>query len=127
MVAQTVADSISVGVPRDQIKALRAVRESEGQFVTISDSEILSAISLLTRKVGVFAEPAGAAAFAGLKKMAVSGICGENDRVVVMVTGNGLKDVDGAMKAVKQEPLVVENSLEDVERKLDVFKDKGNK
>lgn len=118
MIPQTVADSISVGVPRDQIKALRAVRESEGQFVTVSDDEILSAISLLTRKVGVFAEPAGATSMAGLKKLAESGTCGKDDHVVVLVTGNGLKDVEGAMKAVKQHPVIVENSLEDVERKL---------
>lgn len=122
MIPQTVADSISVGVPRDQIKALRAVRESEGQFVTVSDDEILSAISLLTRKVGVFAEPAGATSLAGLKKLAESGICGKDDHVVVLVTGNGLKDVEGAMKAVKQHPVIVENSLEDVEQKLGIFK-----
>jgi len=118
MIPHTVADSISVGVPRDQIKALRAVRESEGQFVTVSDDEILSAISLLAGKVGVFAEPAGATALAGLKKLAESGTCGRDDNVVVLVTGNGLKDVEGAMNAVKQQPVVVENSLEDVEQKL---------
>ena len=122
MIPHTVADSISVGVPRDQIKALRAVRESEGQFVTVSDDEILSAISLLAGKVGVFAEPAGATALAGLKKLAESGTCGKDDHVVVMVTGNGLKDVEGAMHAVKQQPVVVENSLEDVEQKLGIFK-----
>ncbi|MCH7674876.1 threonine synthase, partial [candidate division KSB1 bacterium] len=69
-----------------------------------------------------FAEPAGATALAGLKKLAESGTCGKDDHVVVMVTGNGLKDVEGAMHAVKQQPVVVENSLEDVEQKLGIFK-----
>ena len=115
---RTVADSISVGVPRDQIKALRAVRESGGQFVSVSDDEILQAMSTLARRVGVFAEPAGATALAGLHKLAEAGSCHENETAVVMVTGNGLKDVDGAMRAVKQRPIVVERDLTDVETKL---------
>ncbi len=118
MTAQTVADSISVGVPRDQVKALRAVRESGGQFVAVSDEEILFAISILARKVGVLAEPAGATGLAGLKKLVEMGVCGEKDRVAVLVTGHGLKDIEGVMKAVSQTPLAVEASLADVERKL---------
>lgn len=118
VVAQTIADSISVGIPRDQIKALKAVRESGGQFVAVSDTEILSAISLLAKTAGVFAEPAGAAAMAGLKKLVETGVIGRPDSAVVMVTGHGLKDIDGVMKAVSRQPLEVENALEDVEEKL---------
>lgn len=118
LVAETVADSISVGVPRDQVKALRAVRESGGQFVAVTDNEILAAMSTLAKKVGVFAEPAGATALAGLKKLADSSTCGTNDRVVVMITGNGLKDVEGAMKAVGEKPVLVENNLGNVEKEL---------
>lgn len=114
----TIADSISVGVPRDQIKALRAVRDSGGQFVDVSDAEILSAISILAETTGVLAEPAGAAALAGFINLVQQGICGSNDRVVVMVTGNGLKDIEGVMRAVTREPVEVENSLWDVEQKL---------
>ncbi len=120
LVAETVADSIAVGLPRDQIKALRAVRESEGQFVTVSDSQILQAISVLAEKVGVFAEPAGATALAGLRKLAEAGSCHESETALVMVTGNGLKDIDGAMKAVQQKPVLVENSLEDVAAKMKI-------
>ncbi len=118
LVPETVADSISVGVPRDQIKALRAVRESGGKFVAVPDAEILSAISTLAREVGVFAEPAGATALAGLKKLAAETALAATDTAVVMVTGNGLKDVEGAMKAVQRQPLVVENSLGEVQKKL---------
>jgi len=116
--AQTVADSISVGIPRDQVKALRAVRESGGQFVAVSDEEILGAISTLARKVGLLAEPAGATGLAGLKKLVDMGVCGERDTAAVFVTGHGLKDIDGVMKAVERTPIAVEKSLEDVEEKL---------
>lgn len=116
----TVADSISVGVPRDQIKALRAVREADGQFITVSDSEILTAMSVLARRVGVFAEPAGATALAGARKLCETGGLGQDDEVAVFITGNGLKDVEGAMKAVNQLPIFVENSLADVAAKIDL-------
>lgn len=118
LVPETVADSISVGVPRDQVKALRAVRQSGGQFLTVTDEEILQAMRTLAQRVGVFAEPAGATALAGLHKLAQSGALGESDSAVVMVTGNGLKDIDGAMKAVQQKPVPVENSLQDVAVKV---------
>ncbi|MCK6623167.1 MAG: threonine synthase [Calditrichaceae bacterium] len=118
---RTIADSISVGVPRDQVKALKAARESGGRFTAVSDEEILSAISLLARSAGVFAEPAGAAALAGLKKLAAQGACGRQDRVVVVVTGHGLKDIDGVMQAVSRQPLQVENDLEDVAEKIPSF------
>ncbi len=119
IVPATVADSISVGVPRDQVKALRAVRESQGRFVSVSDGQILSAMRDLARTVGVFAEPAGATAFAGLRKLVESGVCKEGDRVVAMVTGNGLKDIDGALKAIDAQPMLVQNSLADVEAAIE--------
>ncbi len=107
-----------VGVPRDQVKALKGVRNLDGMFVGVSDEEILSAISILARKVGVLAEPAGATALAGLKKLVKQGVCKPDDRALVMVTGHGLKDIDGVLKAVEQKPLDVEDSLRDVENKL---------
>jgi len=118
IVPDTLADSIAVGVPRDQIKALAAVRASQGEFIAVSDEEILSAMSTLARRAGVFAEPAGATALAGLTKMSRDGRLPENATAVVMVTGNGLKDIQGVMQAVRRQPLRVENSLAEVERKL---------
>lgn len=115
---RTIADSISVGVPRDQVKALKAARESGGRFVAVSDQEILFAISLLAKSAGIFAEPAGAAALAGLKKLAEQGVCGQQDRAVVMVTGHGLKDIEGVMQAVSRQPLNVENDLREVGQKI---------
>ncbi len=99
VVPATLADSIAVGVPRDRIKALRAVRDTGGEFVTVSDEEILEAMRTLGRLTGIFAEPAGAAPMAGLLKMLREGRLSPEDRLVVLVTGNGLKDVSSAIKA----------------------------
>jgi threonine synthase len=96
--ATTVADSISVDLPRDGDMAVRAVRESKGLAVTVRDEEILEAIPLLARSCGIFAEPAGATSVAGLKKLSREGTISGNERIVCLVTGNGLKDVDTAMK-----------------------------
>ncbi len=100
--AHTIADSISAGLPRDRLKAMRAVRESQGAFVTVSDEAILNAIPELARYTGVFAEPAGAAAYAGLRQAIDEGLVSPEDRIVVINTGNGLKDVASAMKAADQ-------------------------
>jgi threonine synthase len=100
--ARTVADSISVGHPRDATKAIRAIRQSNGCGVKVSDDEIISAIGSLARESGVFAEPAGAAPFAGLLKMCERGEIGPDDRVLLVITGNGLKDIDAARRAVKE-------------------------
>ncbi len=116
--ADTVADSISVGAPRNWAKALRAVRSSEGDMVTVSDEEILSAIPELARKTGVFGEPAGAAAFAGFRKMAKEGLLGRGERVAVVVTGNGLKDIESARKSVGA-PMLVEPTIEDFSGQLE--------
>jgi threonine synthase len=99
--AQTVADSISAGLPRDRVKAMAAVVETEGAFITVSDADILKAIPALARGCGVFAEPAGAAAFAGLAQAAAGRLVSPDDRIVVLNTGSGLKDVASAMTAVE--------------------------
>ncbi|MCC7355985.1 MAG: threonine synthase [Anaerolineae bacterium] len=102
IVPQTIADSISVGIPRDRIKALRAVRETGGAYLAVTDEEILDAMRLLARGAGVFAEPAGATAYAGLVQAEHAGQVDSGERVVVLVTGNGLKDVASAIKATGQ-------------------------
>ena len=100
MKAQTVADSISAGLPRDRIKALAAVKETGGAYISISDDDILRAIPELARGVGVFAEPAGAAAYAGLVTAVGQRWVSGDEKIVVLNTGNGLKDISGAMQAV---------------------------
>ncbi|MCB8948821.1 MAG: threonine synthase [Ardenticatenaceae bacterium] len=100
--ANTVADSISAGLPRDRIKAITAVRQTNGAFTTVTDEQILAAIPALAQGSGVFAEPASAATYAGFLKAAQTGLIGPDARVALILTGNGLKDVQSAMKSVGQ-------------------------
>jgi threonine synthase len=97
--ASTLADSINVGAPRNGIKALRAVRASGGAIVTAKDEAILSWIPRLARATGVFAEPTGVAALAGLESAIEQGLVRRGERVLHVATGNGLKDTKGAMRS----------------------------
>ncbi len=99
--AETAADSISAGLPRDRIKAMNAVKQTDGAFVQVTDDEIFAAIPTLAQGTGVFGEPAGAAAYAGLVKAVEQGLVAPDERIVVINTGSGLKDIAGAMKAVE--------------------------
>jgi threonine synthase len=114
--ATTLADSISVDLPRDGVRAVRAAKETGGTYVNVSDDDILKAIAELGT-VGVFAEPAGATAYAGLVKAIGSGIVGTEDPILVLNTGSGLKDVRAAMQAVQSAP-IIEPTLEAVKRLL---------
>ena len=97
--ASTIADSIASALPRDRAKALRAVRRSGGCFLTVADAEIQAAIPELAQLSGVFAEPAAAAAYAGLKAAVRAGEIEPGESVCILSTGNGLKDVDRARKS----------------------------
>ncbi len=107
--ADTIADSISAGLPRDRNKALAAVRETGGAYLRVSDQEILDAIPVIARNTGVFSEPAAAAAYAGLVKAVQKGLVDPAERIVVLLTGSGLKDIGSAMKTVTQPPIVAPN------------------
>ena len=115
--AVTLADSISVDLPRDGVRAVRAARQTNGAYLTVSDENILSAISALGQ-VGIFAEPAGSTAYAGLLKALETGLIGSDDSVVVLNTGSGLKDVRAAMQAVSPAP-VIEPTINAVKKTLD--------
>ncbi|MEE2752022.1 MAG: pyridoxal-phosphate dependent enzyme, partial [Myxococcota bacterium] len=92
-IAETLADSISVGVPRNWRRAVRAVQESGGEMILVSESEIDEAMRMTARLGGVYAEPAGATAIAGLARARLGG------SVIAVASGSGLKDVDGATRA----------------------------
>lgn len=108
--ATTVADSISVDLPRDGEAAVQAVKESSGTGLLVSDEKILQSILTIARGAGVFAEPAGATAYAGLEKMRREGSISDDETVVCLVTGNGLKDVKSAIK-VAGNPVSIEPTL----------------
>ncbi len=116
--AHSVADSIVSGLPRDRIKALRAVRETGGAYVRVTDAEILASIPKLAQGCGVFAEPAAAAALAGLIEALDQELVQPDERIVLLSTGSGLKDVASVKQAVDEEPLVIEPLLSDVHRAL---------
>jgi threonine synthase len=100
---------------------MAAVTETGGAYLRVSDDEILAAVPLLARGSGVFAEPAGAAAYAGLIEAVNHGLVTASDEVVVLSTGSGLKDVASAMKAVAAAgttPMVVDPTLEALKQAL---------
>lgn len=132
VLAHTVADSIAADVPRDGLRALRAIRATGGAAVQVDDAEILAAMPILARGSGVFAEPAGAAPLAGLRHLLAQTPTGQSGQlpkpfaqstiepdatVVLLVTGNGLKDIQSAMRASGPAP-IIEPSLAAVKRAL---------
>lgn len=114
--AHTIADSINVGKPRDGLRAVRAIQESKGRALKVSDKAILQALARMPRETGVFAEPAGACAYAGFLSALDKKIFASTDSVVVVNTGNGLKDIDAAMRTVEIPP-AIEPSVEAVKSK----------
>ena len=114
--ATTLADSISVDLPRDGVRAVRAAKETGGTYITVTDDEIIKSIAELG-KMGIFPEPAGATAYAGLVKATSLGVVGSDDPILVMNTGSGLKDVKAAMQAVHPAP-IIEPTLEAVKKLL---------
>jgi threonine synthase len=114
--AKTVADSICVDMPADGVRAVRAARETEGAYITVKDDQILQAVVELG-KVGVFAEPAAAAAYAGYLQALDAQQIGKEDPVLVLSTGSGLKDVAAVQRVVPEAP-VIEPTVEAVKRLL---------
>ena len=98
--AETIADSIAVGHPRNFEKALLAARRNHGRFVAVSDAEILDGMRELARRAGIFAEPAASATAAGVRAAVAAGIIAPTEGVAILVTGNGLKDTATALTAV---------------------------
>ncbi|MBN2882423.1 MAG: threonine synthase [Clostridia bacterium] len=115
----TIADSISVGIPRNPVKALNAVEKSNGQWVAVSDQHILKVMALLGSEEGIFAEPAGATGYAGVEAAIEMGIIKPGESVCAIVTGNGLKDVKNVMKA-SGKPMFMEPDIKELEKYMDV-------
>ncbi len=113
----TIADSIAVGIPRNPIKAINAVKNSKGVWISVPDNEILEVEALLGRTEGIFGEPAGVASLAGLMKALKLGIIRKDESVTFIVTGNGLKDPANAQKAITQ-PEVMKPDLAVLDRYL---------
>ena len=89
---ETIATAIRIGNPASKDKALKALKESNGQVNAVTDDEILHAFRYIASKEGVFAEPASCASLAGVLKLHKKGFFKKGDTVVCVLTGNGLKD-----------------------------------
>ncbi|OQB23290.1 MAG: Threonine synthase [Firmicutes bacterium ADurb.Bin182] len=111
----TLADSIAVGIPRNPVKAMRAVSESGGKWLAVSDDLILDTMRVLGRMEGVFSEPAGAAAAAGVRQAVEQGIIKPGETVTAISTGSGLKDVKNALRAAGK-PSLCEPNLDALEK-----------
>ena len=107
----TIADSISVSIPANAHMARKAVLDSGGFSMTVSDAEILRGQKALAEKAGVFAEPAAAATVAALKKLEGSALLHPKEQVVLLITGHGLKDVEAAMRNIRM-PASIEPTVE---------------
>ena len=116
--AHTRADSISVNAPRDAVKALASVRETGGAFILVEDEAILQAMLPLARLGAVFAEPAGATAYAGVIEALAQGLVSSEETIVAINTGSGLKDVDAATQVIG-EPVVIAPTLQAVRSVMD--------
>lgn len=106
--ASTLADSISVDMPSDGLRALRSATHTGGAYVVVQDEAILQAIAGLGR-VGIFSEPAASTAFAGMQKALAEGLLASDDPALVLLTGSGLKDVKAAMQAAGEAPVIAPN------------------
>lgn len=117
-VENTIADSISVGIPRNPVKAMKAVEKSMGAWIAVSDHNILKTMKTLGMNEGIFAEPAGATGLAGVQEAVKLGIIKSSETVCAIVTGNGLKDVKNAMAAAGH-LIYTKASMEELEKYFD--------
>jgi threonine synthase len=117
--AESVADSLAVEAPRNAILCLERIRESAGAAVAVPDSAILKAIPFLARHTGILAEPAAAASLAGLEPALREGLIGRDERIVLLVTGHGLKDIPAVSREVTH-PDPIDLRLEAVAARLGI-------
>ena len=105
--AASVADSLVVDAPRNGRLCLTKIRQSEGAALTVSDGEIIASIQRLARRCGVFAEPAAAAVLAGLEQAMTRQWVDRDERIVLVITGTGLKDVGAAAQGLSTQPAIL--------------------
>ena len=98
--SNTLADSISVDIPRNFNMAKKYIKENFGETILVSDEEIIAASKVLSSRTGIFAEPAASAAFAGFLSYYWDGKFNKGSKNVVLLTGSGLKDLNAVQKII---------------------------
>jgi threonine synthase len=91
--AETIADSICTGAPRNLYMAADAVKITNGKAVSVSDHEILSAQKTIANRFGILAEPSSSTSFAGYLKLSEANEIASKEKVLLIITGNGLKNI----------------------------------
>ncbi|MFC1556537.1 threonine synthase [candidate division KSB1 bacterium] len=124
---KTIADSISVSFPHDGDAALKAIHDSRGFTVSVSDEQIIQAIPELAREASIFGEPSGVTPFAALHKAVSSKRIRDDEKIVILISGNGLKDINSAMKSVRR-PLTMNPDMKELEKIVSTgfIENKGN-
>jgi threonine synthase len=115
--SSTIADSISVDIPRNFYMAKQFMEMYQGESVIVTDQEIIVASGMLSRNTGIFAEPAAATAFAGMLKYIEQGKFAKGSKNVVLLTGSGLKDLKGVASIVKI-PEAIKPSIEEIRTRI---------
>ena len=119
-VSRTIADSISVDIPRNFFMASGYLKNWHGEWIKVDDSEILRSSKILARNTGLFAEPAASAAFAGFLKYLNHKSIDKNSKNIVLLTGSGLKDTGSIQKAFSPiEPILP--SIDEITRYIDTY------
>ncbi len=115
----TIAKSLAIGNPADGFYALQVVRKTNGSIESVTDEEIVQGISLLARTEGIFAETAGGVTIATLVKLAKQGVVRPDEKVVVYITGNGLKTIDPLVSQIGP-TVTIAPTIEDFEASVDL-------
>ena len=113
--SETLADSISVDIPRNFYMTQDFLSKYNGEWISVSDKEILDASSTLSRNSGLFAEPAAASAFAGMLKYKEENKLEENSSNIVLLTGSGLKDIE-VLKSHIDLPKAIEPTIRSLKK-----------
>ncbi len=113
----TIADSISVDIPRNFFMTEQYIQKYRGETITVSDQEIIKASAILSRNTGLFTEPAAAAAFAGMLSFAQAGKIAANSDNVILLTGSGLKDLS-AVSGVASIPRAINPTIKELKKLL---------
>jgi threonine synthase len=122
---QTIASAIRIGNPASSSLAKEAISETNGQFLKVSDKEIIQAQSILAKEEGLFCEPASASSLAGFFKYIKSNNDYKGKKIVFILTGNGLKDPEVAEKYLKSEILQTSSKIQDISNAITSGKSKG--
>jgi len=116
-ISNTIADSISVDIPRNFYMAKDFIQKYKGEYLSISDNEILKASKILSEETGLFAEPAAAAAFAAMLKYTEMSKIQAGSNNVVLLTGSGLKDLR-SVQSIINIPEAIESNIENLSKLL---------